>query len=98
MSISREDVRHIADLARIELGEDEEDKFGKELSSILDFVQKLSEIDTSGVVPMTGGTILESVMREDGSRQAVLEGKSAKLLASAPERKEGWVKVKAIFE
>lgn len=97
MSISRADVRHIAELARIELGDDEEEKFEKELSSILGFVEKLNEVDTAGVIPMSGGGTMQSVMREDGPEHTVLEGKSAELLGAVPERKDDWVKVKAIF-
>lgn len=97
MAISRKDVEHIAHLARIRLSEKEEEKFEKELSSILGFVEKLSEIDTAGVMPETGGTTAENVMREDSAEHTKLEGKSVELLASVPERKEDWVKVKAVF-
>jgi aspartyl-tRNA(Asn)/glutamyl-tRNA(Gln) amidotransferase subunit C len=98
MSISNEDVRHIAGLARIELTDQETEKLEGELAAILGFVEKLNEIDTAGVLPLTGGTTLESVMRRDGAEETLLEGKSAALLGAVPELKEGWVKVKAVFE
>ena len=98
MAISRDDVRHIAGLARIALAPDEEEKFERELSSILEFVEKLNAPDTAGVPPMAGGTALESVMRRDSAEEPELEGKSARLLAAVPERKENWVKVKSVFQ
>ena len=97
MSISRKDLGHIAKLARIELGEEEKTKFEKDLSAILEFVEKLSEVDTTNVEPMTGGTILENVMRADAQVDKSLEGKSAELIDAAPERKGGYIKVKAVF-
>lgn len=98
MSISPKDVEHIAQLARIELTEAEKQKFEKDLSVILEFVEKLNEVDTENVVPITGGTSLENITREDKQIDVSLEGHQASLLNQAPERKEGWVKVKSIFE
>jgi len=98
MPISNEDVRHIAGLARIRLTNEEERKFEEELSSILKFVGKLSEIDAAGVMSETGGTRAENVMREDHVGHSELEGKSRELLDSVPEREKDWVKVKAVFE
>lgn len=98
MAISRKEVRHIARLARIALTEQEEEKFETELSSILGFIEKLNAADTGGVEPMTGGTSLENAVREDGKTHPAVEGKAAELLAAAPDRKEDWVKVKAVFQ
>jgi len=98
MPISRDDVIHIANLARIDLTGAEQDKFQRELSSILEFMEKLNEVDTAGVMPMTGGTMRENAVRGDAQSHAELEGKSSGLLAGVSERKEGWVKVKAVFE
>lgn len=98
MSISPKDVEHIAALARIELTPGEKNKFEKELSAILEFVKKLNEVDTAGVEPMTGGTNLENVTRADEQTEKSLQSEQAKLLAAAPEKKDGWVKVKAVFE
>ncbi len=98
MAIQRKDVQHIAHLARIELVAEEEQKFEKELSAILEFVERLDEVDTKNVSPLTGGTTLDTVIRGDEQIDAGLEGKQAKLMEAVPERKEGWVKVKAVFE
>ena len=96
--ITHKDVEHIVNLARIELTDQEQKKFEKELSAILGFVEKLNEVDTAGVEPLTGGTLLENMMREDEQIDDSLEGKSSVLMEAVPEKKDGWVKVKAVFQ
>lgn len=96
--ITDKNVEHIAALARIQLTAEEEKRFEKELSAILDFVEKLNEVNTQNIEPMTGGTNLENVMREDNQIDKNLENKSAELVNAAPDKKEGWIKVKAVFE
>lgn len=95
--ITQKDVHHIAQLARIELAEEEKIKFAGDLSQILDFVEKLNEADTANVEPMTGGTTAENVVRGDEQIDKSLEGKSAELVDAAPEKRERWVKVKGVF-
>ena len=96
--ISKKDVEHIARLARIELTPDEEGKFEKELSAILDFVAKLNEVDTSHVEPLAGGTELENVMREDVVLEAGSWKPEADLVEAAPRRRNGYVEAEAVFE
>jgi|SRR3989338_10633647 len=98
MSITKKDVEHIAHLARIELTDAEKSKFETELSKILTFVEKLNEVDTTNVEPMTGGTFLNTVMREDQQIDASLEKNSAELLAAAPDKKDNWIKVPSVFK
>lgn len=98
MSIPSKEVKHVANLARIELTEKEEKKFEKELSAILGFVEKLNEVDISDVEPITGGINLQNVMRQDEQIDENLENKSAMLIAAVPEKKDRWIKVKAVFE
>jgi aspartyl-tRNA(Asn)/glutamyl-tRNA(Gln) amidotransferase subunit C len=95
--ISIGDVKQIAKLARIELTLEEEQKYEKELSAILDFVEKLNEVNTDHVEPMTGGTIEKNAMRNDEQIDAALEGKAEALIKATPETKDGYVKVKAVF-
>ena len=97
MAITREEVKHIAVLARIALTSEEEELYEKELSSVLDFVAELEKLDVQEVAPMAGGTDLMTVMREDRVGDADLEGKSADLLAAVPEQENGWVKVRLVF-
>lgn len=98
MSVSKKDVQHIARLARIELTPEEEQKFAGDLSAVLEFVEKLKEVDTKNVEPLTGGTTLENTMRQDEQVDKILERKSAELMGAVPEKKDKWVKVKAVFE
>ena len=96
--ISHKDVQHIARLARIELTPEEGQKFEKELSTILEFVEKLNEVNTENADPMTGGTTLENVMRPDEQIDKNIDGKSAALLEAVPNKKKQWVRVGAVFE
>lgn len=98
MSISPKDVEHIADLARIKLSEEEKTKFSSELSSILNFIEKLNEVDTSWIGPLAGGTKAENEIRADKQESLDLENKQTSLLAAAPDKKNGWIKVRSIFE
>ncbi len=63
--ISKEEVKHIAKLARLGLTGKEIEKFQKELSSILDYVEKLKEVDVSRVEPTSHPLKKENVMRKD---------------------------------
>ncbi len=98
--ISRRDVEHIARLARVELSEAEIVKFEKDLAGILAFVDKLGELDTSNIEPLTGGTNLENILREDGNsdQRTVNSQQSEALVDSAPRKREGYIEVQSVFE
>lgn len=64
-TLSDDDVRHIAKLARLNLSEDEVKKFATELTSILEMVDQLQEVDTEGVEPQLQATGLTNSMRDD---------------------------------
>ncbi len=93
--ISKEEVKHIAKLARLGLTEKEIKKMQKELSSILDYIEKLKEVDTSKIEPTSHSMRLENVMRIDQSEKPL---KSQKLLELAPETKNGYLKTKPILK
>ena len=63
--ISIKDVEHVAKLARLELTEEEKEKFTKQLGAILEYAQQMNEIDTTGVEPMAHAIPVVNVMRED---------------------------------
>ncbi len=65
MKLSREEVKHIALLSRLELKEEEVEKFRTQLSEILDFVEKLNELDTEGIDPKFQIIPPRNVLRED---------------------------------
>jgi len=95
--ISKEEVKHIAKLARLGLSEKEIGKYQKELSSILDYIEKLKEVDVSGTEPTSHPLKVENVTRKDGGKTEARSANSKILLEMAPDKKEGYVKVKQIL-
>ena len=95
--ISKKEVQHIAKLARLGLAEKEIERFRRELSKILDYMEKLKEVDISKVEPTSHSIKVENVMREDRPEEEKLET-IKKLIEMAPEKKEGYLKVKSILK
>lgn len=96
--LTQEEVKHIADLARIELTEEEEKKYQEQLGRILDYVNKLSEAKTDGVPTADGGTIgLENVWRSDEKTEIRNQKLGTELIKMAPETGGEQVKVKNVF-
>jgi len=94
--ISKQDVEHIAKLARLGLTPLEVKKFQGELSKILDYIEKLREVDVSKTEPTFHSIKIENVTREDEPKEKKLELRK-KLVEIAPEKKEGYLKTKPIF-
>lgn len=92
--ISKKEVQHIAGLARIGLDEKEIEEYAEDLSSILDWIEQLKEVDISGVEPTAHITGLENVTREDIEREFSDKNKITDLF---PESKDGYNKVKSIL-
>ncbi|MFC1780147.1 Asp-tRNA(Asn)/Glu-tRNA(Gln) amidotransferase subunit GatC [Patescibacteria group bacterium] len=90
--ITEKDVLHIASLARIKLSKDEVKKFQKQLGSIIEYFDKLNEVDTKGVEPTSQVTGLIGRMRKDEVKDFL---KQERALQNAPEKKEGFFKTKA---
>lgn len=96
--MKKKEVRHIADLARIEFTDAELEKFETELDSVLNFVGELSTADTGSVSTLSGvfkESFPLSVMRED--RERVSLGDSDALMKAAPKIEGRWIAVKAVF-
>jgi len=89
------DVEYFARLARIKLTDAEKVRFTKELGDILAHIEELKSVDTENVVPMTGGTNLRSVYREDKPNIFDDCGKGSE---SFPDKKDGFLRVPKIFE
>lgn len=89
------DVEHIALLARLSLTEEERERFGSQLSSILSYVGKLNEIDTSGIEPASHVLEMKNIMREDELRPS-LPVEDA--LMNAPDRSGTFYRVPKIIE
>ncbi|MDO8557930.1 MAG: Asp-tRNA(Asn)/Glu-tRNA(Gln) amidotransferase subunit GatC [bacterium] len=97
--LTTDDVRKIAELARIRLDDAELEKLQNEFGTILDFVGKLREVQTEGVEPTKQVTGIVNALRKDTLSEERPEQSSAEdLLGQAPQREEGHIKVKAVFE
>lgn len=107
--LTKKEVEHIASLAKLGLTEEEKEKFRKELSAILDYVNKLGEVETKDVSPMAGGTNLFNITRKDEPlfetrKEGALEKEeieavkeAAELVNAAPHKQDGYVKVRKIL-
>ena len=95
MSLTREDVRRVATLARLRLTAEEESRLTDELDGILQYMDKLNALDTSRVEPFTHAVDIVNAFREDKvTNQPNLDA----LLANAPERDETFFRVPKIIE
>lgn len=96
--IDKKQVEHIAKLARIKLTEKEKEKFTKELSSILDYVEQLNRVDTKDIESIKQITGLKDMIREDKPLKAKDREIRKKLLKEAPSKKGDYFKVPKILE
>ena len=96
-NISKEQVKHIAKLARIELTAKEEERFSKELSSILVFIDKLNQVNTDKVESILQIAGLENIVREDEAEEEDKK-RTEKLLKEVPVRENNYIKVPKILE
>ena len=95
MKISRAQVEHIADLAKLDLTEAEVEMYADQLSAILDYVEQLNQIDTSAIPPTASVLPLSNVLRPDAAA-ASLPTDAA--LANAPDSAEGQFRVSAVLD
>ncbi|MFQ6057318.1 MAG: Asp-tRNA(Asn)/Glu-tRNA(Gln) amidotransferase subunit GatC [Anaerolineae bacterium] len=95
MRLSREEVEHIAELAKLGLTEEEKEKFSQQLSAILEYAQMLQQLDTEAIPPTAQVIALRNVMRPDEVRPSFPR---EDILANAPAVEEGCFKVHAILE
>lgn len=96
MSLSKEEVLHIAKLARLTLTDAELEKYARQLSGILEYVDKLKEVDVAGVEPTAQVTGLDNVWRNDAVVGCDDETRS-KIVENFPEKEGDLLKVKAVF-
>jgi aspartyl-tRNA(Asn)/glutamyl-tRNA(Gln) amidotransferase subunit C len=93
--ITRDDVRRVADLARLELSDAEVDRMAIELGGILDHIAALSELDTGHINPTSQVLDLHNVLRADEVQPSLpMEA----VLANAPDREDHWFRVRAVLE
>ena len=95
MKLSREDVEHVALLARLGLSGDEMERFREQLSNILENFEVLKEVDTTDVPPTAHVIALDNVVREDEVRPSLPQHD---ILENAPQAEDGCFKVRAVLE
>ena len=93
--ISDETIEYVGILAKLELSEEEKEQAKKDMANMLDYIDTLNELDTSGVEPMSHVFPVNNVFRED----VVTNGEDREeILANAPEAKEGAFVVPKTFD
>ena len=97
MKLKKEEVEKIAYLARLELSAEEKKKFQKELSSILDYVEQLKEVDTSAVSPTYQVNSLRDIWREDEIFSCD-EGARKEIINNFPDKEDALLKVPPVFK
>lgn len=95
MGATRKDVEYVAELARLEFGEDKINRFTRDLNSILEYVNKLEEIDTENIEATANPVHMENAFRDDVPEQSL---DREDVLMNAPDRQDGYFKVPRIIE
>jgi aspartyl-tRNA(Asn)/glutamyl-tRNA(Gln) amidotransferase subunit C len=95
MHLTQDEVRHVAELAKLRLTDEEIQTYTEQLSAILEYAERIQEVDTSSVPPTPYVLPLTNVMRED-KPEPCLPNDAA--LANAPDSDRGFFRVRAVFE
>jgi aspartyl-tRNA(Asn)/glutamyl-tRNA(Gln) amidotransferase subunit C len=95
MPLSKEEVQHIATLARLELTAEEMERYREQLSAILDHVARLQQLDTNAIPPMSAVFSGDSHLRVDESRPPLPPDK---ILENTPHKADGQFKIPPVFE
>lgn len=95
MHLTIDEVRHVAELAKLRLTEAELVRYAEQLSAILDYAEVLQQVDTSHVPPTPYVLPLQNVMAEDEPSPSL---PNTTALANAPDQSDGFFRVRAVFE
>jgi aspartyl-tRNA(Asn)/glutamyl-tRNA(Gln) amidotransferase subunit C len=93
--IDQSQVKKVAKLSRLDLTEAEVEEFTEQLSAILEYVEKMNELDTTGVEPLAHCLPISNVFREDSVKESL---GTEKTLANAPQRDGEYFKVPKIMD
>jgi aspartyl-tRNA(Asn)/glutamyl-tRNA(Gln) amidotransferase subunit C len=93
--LSREQVLHIAELAKLGITEEETERFAEQLSEILDYAEMLNRLDTDAIPPTAQAVTQRNVTRPDQVRPSLTP---AEVLANAPQRQDDYFRVKPILD
>ena len=94
MALTIEEVRHIAELARLELTPEEEARFREQLSAVLEYAARLSQIDTSAIPPTATVLPVRAPLRPDEARPSAPRDR---ILANAPAIEDGMFRIPPVF-
>ena len=94
MKIDREEVMHVARLARLKVTDEDVDRLTGNMNSILGYIEKLEKLDTRDMEPMAHALNLPTPFREDEVRESLANDKS---LANAPDRENGFFRVPRVI-
>ncbi len=97
MKLDKDQIKHISELARLDLTEEELEKYGSQLSEVLSYIDQLKEVEVGGVEPTAQVTGLENVFREDDIENWNKE-EIDKALDQAPDKEGREIKVKRVLE
>lgn len=92
--ITKDEVKHIAELARIGVSEKDVEKFSRDLSVVLDWIEELKKADIEGISEVSHISGMENFVREDKVEKFL---EAEKIIELFPEKKERYDKVKSIF-
>jgi aspartyl-tRNA(Asn)/glutamyl-tRNA(Gln) amidotransferase subunit C len=93
--ISKEEVKHVANLARLAITEEETEMFTNQLDAIITFAEQLNELDTTGVEPTTHVLEMKNILREDKAEKGL---PVKDVVKNAPDHKDGYIRVPSILE
>jgi len=94
MKITKEEVKHVSKLARLEMDEAEMDTFSRQIGTILEYFEALNQVNTDGIKPTSHAIFLTNAFREDEEKEH-LDRESA--LANAPEKEDGYFLVPKVI-
>jgi len=95
MPLSKEEVLKVGTLSRIRLTDEEVDRFASQLSSILDYVGKLGELDTDATEPLAHALPIHNVLRKDEPRESLTPEQA---LGGAPDATDGFFRVPRVLD
>ncbi len=95
MKVSKEEVKYIASLAKLKFSEEEVDELSVELSRILEYVEKLNELDTENTEPLSHPLEKENVLRADERKSSV---STVEALKNAPDKTDEFFKVPKVIK
>ncbi len=95
MKLTRTQVEHVARLARLDLTDEETERFREQLSAILEYAERLQQLDTKDIPPTATVLPLENVMRDDEVRPSLPPEEA---LANAPAAEDGYFRVPPVLE